>query len=159
MLSLPDGGLFPGHAYISIKLSLGLNLPPAAEEPRPAGSYLFFQVALGLLISLLLGHGLKAEFDSVSLGSNIDRGIVTESAPQFPRAYQLECGAEAVRTAILLSEKFVPLGLGIEYPELMDAVREAALLSPQGKYQVTTQPIDLTGDSLALGKQDLPWPD
>ena len=130
MLSLPDGRFFPGNADISIELSLGLNLPTATKERGPAGPHLLFQVVLGMLDSLLLGHGLKAEFDSVSFGLNIDRGIVTEGAPQFHRAYQLESGAEAVWAAILLSEKFVPLGFGVEYPEPMDVVREPALLSP-----------------------------
>ena len=129
MLSLPDGRLFPGNAYISVELSLGLNLPPATKELRSAGPHLLFQVVFLMLKSLLLGHGLKAKFDSVSFGLDVDRGIVTEGTPQFPRAYQLESGAEAVRAAILLSEKFVPPGLGVEYPELMDAVREPVFLT------------------------------
>lgn len=129
MLSLAHGRLFPGNADISIELSPGLNLPPAAEELRPAGPHLFFQVVFLMLKSLLLGHGLKAEFDSVSFGFDVNRGVVAEGAPQFRRAYQLESGAEAVRAAVLLGEKFVPPGLGVEYPEPMDAIRESALLS------------------------------
>ena len=130
MLSLADGRLFPGNAYVSIELSPGLNLPPATEELRSAGPHLFFQVIFFLLKPLLLGHGLEAEFDSVSFGLDVDRGIVTEGTPQFPGTHQLESGAEAVRAAVLLGEKFVSRGLRVEYPELMDAVREPAFLSP-----------------------------
>ena len=86
-LSLTDGRLFPGNAYVSIELSLGLNLSPAAEELGSAGPHLFFQVVFFLLKSLLLRHGLKAEFDSISFGLDVDRGAVAEGTPQFCRAY------------------------------------------------------------------------
>ena len=102
---------------------------PTAKEVRPGGPHFFFKVALRIFEYLILSHRLKAEFVVVFFGLETDRRMVTEGTPQLHRAYQLESGAEAQGTAILLSEKFVPLCLGIEYPEPMDTVGELIFLS------------------------------